>query len=122
MSSEIRAVEVDGKLLIDSPTAWNTSQVWSETVPFITQPGGDIRNKSNAFDGSTTTTAFVQGPDLASKAYTIDLTGKGLSGDVRVSYTGRADGTGVTIRLNDGPEVDASDYNDGVGVTADSSR
>ena len=51
-SFRFKAIKVDGKLLIDSPPAWNTSQVWSENS------SGNLFNNdpvSLAFDGNLST-------------------------------------------------------------------
>ena len=50
----IHAIELDGKILIDSPAQWNTSQVWSEGT-YTGDPTRDIYPVTQAFDGDLTT-------------------------------------------------------------------
>ena len=53
------AIEVDGKLLIDSPAQWNTSQVWSDNVDtesFSIEPN---RGPDKGFDGDLSTSCAV---------------------------------------------------------------
>ena len=48
---QIRQIEVAGKILIDAPPAWDTSQVWSDDVG-LTQDGAPAKQM---FDGDLTT-------------------------------------------------------------------
>ena len=87
------AVRVDGKLLIDAPAQWNTSQVWSEGASGgINRPGFD---PSNAFDGDLTT--FFNSDDTESAVFSftnltiqssLRLFCRGANGNLAVTLSG----------------------------------
>ena len=52
-ASQIGAIEVDGKILVDATPDWNTSEVWSRGISNrYTNDAEFIDPKSNAFDGN----------------------------------------------------------------------
>ena len=87
-------------------SVYNQSQTWSGMM----SASGGVVNATYAFNGDTSTRSYTNGTTTAARSLTIDFTGQGLSGNVRIfTYVGRASG-GPTISLNSGTAVVANDY------------
>ena len=99
VDQSIHWIKVNDKLLIDSGAQWDQSQVWSDlvTTTGTGYTGTDL--PPNGFDGSLTTRVNSQGDQTV----TVDLTGLGLSGNLRVY--GYVDNNKQTISINGGGGV-----------------
>ena len=84
------AIEVDGKLLIDSPAQWNTSQVWSDNVDtesFSIEPN---RGPDKGFDGDLSTSCAVT---AFNDIYYINLKDDSFKNQTVEIYTSNPDAT-----------------------------